>query len=97
MPKLDKNFDRGPLSALANKARLSIVFALLNGEKNVSELVETLGLEQTLVSHGLKRLASQGYVKMRRQGNFHYYSLNKKFALPILHAIDPTLKKGRKK
>jgi len=91
--KMNKSAERALLAALANKARLNILFALLVGEKNVSQLAETFGLEQPLVSHNLKRLAASGFVRVRRQGNFHYYSLNKDFATPFLQAIDPTLKR----
>ena len=92
--KLNKSAERALLGALANKVRLNIVFALVEKEKNVTELMETLGIGQTLISHNLKRLAASGFVKVRRQGNFRYYSLNKDFAEPFLQAIDPTLRRG---
>ncbi|HTK05013.1 MAG TPA: metalloregulator ArsR/SmtB family transcription factor [Candidatus Eisenbacteria bacterium] len=93
--KMNKSAEKALLSTLANKARLNIVFALVDGEKNVTEIMETLGIGQTLVSHNLKRLAGSGFVRVRRQGNFRYYSLNKDFAAPFLQAIDPTLRRGR--
>lgn len=83
-------------SVLANKARLNILFALVGGEKNVTQLEEGLGIGQTLVSYGVKRLADGGFIKVRRHRQFRYYSLNKGFADPFLRAIDPTLKKGPK-
>ncbi|HTK60173.1 MAG TPA: metalloregulator ArsR/SmtB family transcription factor [Candidatus Baltobacteraceae bacterium] len=92
----DKTAQKGLLGALANKSRLNILFALLEGEKNVSELAELFGLAQPLVSHNVKRLADAGFITSRRQGHFRYYSLNKDFSAPFLQAIDPTLRKGGK-
>ncbi|HTK05395.1 MAG TPA: metalloregulator ArsR/SmtB family transcription factor [Candidatus Eisenbacteria bacterium] len=84
-----------PFSALANKVRLDLIFSLMDGDKNVSELVEELGLGQALVSNGLKKLMEVGFVSTRPSGKFRYYSLNKEFATPFLAAIDRDGRQGK--
>jgi DNA-binding transcriptional ArsR family regulator len=52
---------------------LRIVELLLDGEKNVSELVAILGQPQSRVSNHLACLRWCGYVDSRRDGKFVYY------------------------
>jgi DNA-binding transcriptional ArsR family regulator len=75
---------------LANEARLDIIFSLLDREKNVSELQKELGLDQSLVSHALKRLEVSGFVSVRNEGKFRFFKLNKEFAGPFISALDPS-------
>ena len=63
------------IKALANPTRLLIVDLLASGEKNVSELVEFTGEEQSNVSKCLAVLKSNGIVKDRKDGMNVYYSL----------------------
>src|SRR5687768_5756597 len=77
-----------PFSALANQVRLDIIFSLMDGDKNVTQLVTELGLGQTIVSQGLKKLVEVGFVSVRPSGKFRYYTLNQEFAMPFLSAID---------
>ena len=58
---------------LADTTRVRIVELLLDGEKNVSELVEALGLQQGRVSSHLACLKWCGFVATRREGKFIYY------------------------
>ena len=64
------------IKALANPTRLLIVDLLANGEKNVSELIELTGEEQSNVSKCLAVLKSNGIVKDRKDGMSVYYKLN---------------------
>ena len=57
------------LKALGDESRLQMVRLLLKGEKNVSELVEVLGMPQPQVSHHLSILRSSGLAGTRREGN----------------------------
>jgi len=43
-------------STLTSKCRLKIINALNKGKKNVGQLQKETGLEQTCISHNLKRL-----------------------------------------
>jgi len=61
--------------ALANDVRLDILIALRSGQKNVSELVAMLQLDQSAISHGLSRLMRDGFVLMTTKGRFRYYRL----------------------
>ena len=58
---------------LSDLTRLRIVEILLEGEKNVSELVAVLGQPQSRVSNHLACLRWCGYVDSRRDGKFVYY------------------------
>ena len=58
---------------LSDLTRLRIVEVLLEGEKNVSELVAVLGQPQSRVSNHLACLRWCGYVDSRRDGKFVYY------------------------
>ena len=74
---------------LANEARLDIIFSLLERDKNVTELQKELDLDQSLVSHALKRLEVSGFVSARSEGKFRFFKLNKEFAGPFIAALDP--------
>ncbi len=58
---------------LADPTRVRIVELLLEGEKNVSELVQRLGVPQARVSSHLGCLRWCGYIGSRREGKFVYY------------------------
>ena len=62
---------------LCDLTRLRIIELLLDqGEKNVSELVASLGQPQSLVSNHLACLRWCGYVDSRREGKFVYYRVS---------------------
>jgi len=54
------------LKALANENRLVILCALAEGERNVGDLENVLGIRQTTHSQQLARLLSDGMVATRR-------------------------------
>ncbi len=59
----------------ADETRLKILCTLLDGSKNVSEIVAATDASQSLVSHQLKVLRNANLVSTRKEGNFVYYSL----------------------
>ena len=61
--------------ALGDPSRLKILDALLEGEKNVGELVELIGSNQGRVSNHLACLKQCGFVNTRRDGKFVYYTI----------------------
>ena len=73
---------------LANPLKIGIILSLRVKEKNVSELVKDLGVEQSKLSHALQSLKSCNIVNMSQKGKERVYSLNKKTILPILKLID---------
>jgi DNA-binding transcriptional ArsR family regulator len=71
--ELTAKFFRG----LTDLTRLRILEILLEeGEKNVSELVEALGLAQGRVSSHLACLRWCGFVSSRREGKYVYYGIS---------------------
>ncbi len=68
---LKAKFFRG----LADPARLSILEALLKGEKNVGQIISKTGLSQSNCSGHLTCLKECGLVSCRRDGKFIYYQL----------------------
>jgi ArsR family transcriptional regulator len=64
--------------ALSDANRLRIVFRLLEGDASVGEISETLGAEQSLVSHHLAALRESGLVESRREGRVNLYGLRER-------------------
>lgn len=61
--------------ALADPTRIAILYELADGPRNVSQLVETLGVTQPTVSRHLKTLRERGMVQATRDGGFVAYTL----------------------
>jgi ArsR family transcriptional regulator len=61
---------------LTNPKRLEIIHALKDGEKNVTELVEILGIPKANVSQHLSVMKNRGILKSRREGVNIYYSIS---------------------
>lgn len=60
---------------LGDRTRLQIVQHLLEGEKNVGELIDLLGMSQSRVSNHLACLRWCGLVVSRREGRSVFYRL----------------------
>ena len=56
--------------------RIKILFALLEDEMCVCDIVNLLGMTKSAVSHQLRILKQSRLVKARKQGKSVYYSLN---------------------
>lgn len=64
------------LRALAHETRLCVVLQLSEGqEKNVSELIEAIQCEQSLLSHHLTDMRAKGILNCRKSGKNCFYSL----------------------
>ena len=61
--------------ALGDETRLRILETLATGERCVADLMDALGLGQSLVSHHLRTLRQAGLVSVRRDGRWIYYSV----------------------
>lgn len=87
--------------ALADENRLKIVGLLNEGEYNVGELAEKLGLSEPTVSHHLSKLRPTMMLNLRTSGNQHFYTLNqgvlKRFGeqMVSLEAIDFSIDKSQ--
>ena len=61
---------------LGEPNRLRMVLACLEAPRNVGDLVETLGLSQTLVSHHLRLLRTAHVLRGDRQGRQVNYAID---------------------
>lgn len=61
---------------LSDKTRLSILMRLAEGEQNVTQLCDELGLPQPTVSHHLGLLRMNNLVGNRRHGKQVFYALH---------------------
>ena len=77
---------------LVSEPRLKIINFLRKKEKNVSEIMSELKMDQTAVSHDLARLKDCGFVLVEAKGKFRYYKLNKKTIQPLMDIIDKHMK-----
>jgi DNA-binding transcriptional ArsR family regulator len=66
----------GFFSTLANPTRLAILETLRNNSMNVTTLAETLGQEQSMISHNLKTLERCNLIASERRGKEKVYSIN---------------------
>lgn len=66
------------LRALADEVRLGVLERLLDGPKHVWELVASLHVEQSLMSHHLQVLRKEGLVEAKREGKSVLYQLTRK-------------------
>lgn len=73
---------------LVSESRLKIINLLRKGRKNVSEIIKTLKMNQTAVSHDLARLKRCGFVSVETKGKFKYYKINEKTIKPLVGLID---------
>ena len=63
--------------ALADESRLKIIGILANQECSVEELAVLLELKEPTISHHLTKLKQLELVRMRPEGNTHFYQLDK--------------------
>ncbi len=63
-------------AGVSDTTRLSIVLCLLEGERNVSELVTLVAASQGRVSMHLQCLRWCGFVTSERRGKFVYYRVS---------------------
>ena len=63
-------------NAVAEPRRREILDLLAGGERSVTELVESLGLSQPLVSKHLRVLREVGLVRVRDEGRQRFYRLD---------------------
>ncbi|VBB45080.1 Regulatory protein ArsR [uncultured Paludibacter sp.] len=76
------------LRAISNGTRLRVISILSeNEEMSVSQLVEELCCEQSLLSHHLTDMRAKGVLNLRREGKNSFYSLKNKQIVQILDCI----------
>ncbi|RDK02191.1 ArsR/SmtB family transcription factor [Paraburkholderia lacunae] len=75
------------LKAMAQEDRLMLLCQLIEGEHNVGELEEAVGLHQPSLSQHLGVLREEGLVSARREGKYMYYSLAGAEVLSIMQTL----------
>lgn len=81
-------------ATLSNPGRLNILHTLSEfGPMNVTDLSEKLGLEQSAVSHCLKRLLLCHFVEVKQSGKERNYSVNEDTIRPLLRYMKQHVEK----
>ncbi|MFT3754239.1 MAG: metalloregulator ArsR/SmtB family transcription factor [Paludibacter sp.] len=76
------------LKAISQGTRLCVISLLAGQEEmNVSQLVDELKCEQSLLSHHLTDMRAKGILNCRRDGKNCYYSLKNKQIVQIIDCI----------
>ena len=81
------------LKCLGDETRFRVLLTLKNGERCVCEIIEQLGIEQSLISHHLQALRRCKLVKFRRDGKKKMYRLADPLILKLLSDVDRLSKK----
>lgn len=68
----------------SDTTRIKILFALIEGDKNVSDIAEVINATQSAVSHQLRILKQARLVRFTRQGKNVHYSLADDHVLTVL-------------
>ena len=76
---------------LAHPKRLMIVNLISEGEKNVGDIAEAIGLSPTNVSQHLRLLKDRQVVTTRKEGHTVYYSLRYPQLIDACHIIQGIL------
>lgn len=75
----------------SERTRLSILLALLEGEKRVTDLIEEIGGSQSNISGHLACLKDCGLVNDRPEGRQTYYAVASKEVIGVLRAAEKLL------
>ena len=75
------------MKVLSNPDRLMLLCELADGERNVGELEEALGLVQPTLSQQLAVLRTEGLVNTRRDGKNIYYQIASAQALAVMQVL----------
>ena len=72
---------------LSDGTRLSILYLLEEKERNVSEIVRELSMEQSAISHQLRILKDSRLVRSHREGKSMIYNLDDEHIFDILNQV----------
>lgn len=75
------------LKTLAHESRLRVMCALIDGEKNVQQLMAVTGSSQSNLSQHLARMRDKGLLHHRREANQIFYSIADSKFLNILSSL----------
>ena len=72
---------------ISDSTRLSILYLLKEKERNVSDIVEIMGMEQSAISHQLRILKDSRLVRSHREGKSMIYQLDDEHIFDILNYV----------
>lgn len=75
------------LKHFSHPQRLLILCYLSDGEKQVTDIHEAVGLSQSQTSQFLKRMQSEGLLGLRREKNFSFYYITNKDVIKLLKSM----------
>lgn len=78
---------------LSNPTRLAALEKLMEKPMSVNELANSLGQEQSMISHNLKPLLDCNFVYMVRNGKRRIYSVNQETVGALFKAVENHAKK----
>ncbi len=75
------------LKHFSHPQRLLILCFLSDGEKQVTDIYEAVGLSQSQTSQFLKRMQAEGLLSVRREKNFSFYAISNPDVKKILKSM----------
>lgn len=75
------------LKHFSHPQRLLILCYLADGEKQVSDIQDAVGLSQSQTSQFLKRMQAEGLLDVRREKNFSFYFIENKDVIKLLKSM----------
>ena len=76
MPDEEILYDLADLfKVFSDTTRIKILYSLMNGERRVADIADSIGATQSAVSHQLRILKASRLVKFQREGKNVMYSL----------------------
>lgn len=75
------------LKHFSHPQRLLILCYLSDGEKQVSDIHEAVGLSQSQTSQFLKRMQNEGLLGLRREKNYSFYYIENNDVVKLLKSM----------
>ena|SRR5690606_19521376 len=75
------------LKHFSHPQRLLILCYLSDGEKQVTDIHEAVGLSQSQTSQFLKRMQNEGLLGLRREKNYSFYYIENPDVLKLLKSM----------
>ena len=77
IPDIEILFELADLfKVFGDSTRLRVMVTISDSERSVTEIAESLNMEQSTISHQLRVLRQNKLVRVRREGKQMYYSLD---------------------
>lgn len=75
------------LKHFSHPQRLLILCYLSDGEKQVTDIHEVVGLSQSQTSQFLKRMQNEGLLGLRREKNYSFYYIQNQDVVKLLKSM----------